>query len=51
MAFLATKLKIPKTRITPVSIYDFDSIEKIKKLLNILAKKKSVTDKKVKKKK
>jgi len=51
IADLATKLKIPKARITPVSIYDFDSIEKIKKLLNLLAKKKSVSDKKAKKKK
>ena len=40
IAVLATKLKIPKTKITPISIYDFDSIEKIKKLLNKLAKKK-----------
>ena len=50
MAFLATKLKIPKTKISPVSIYDFDSIEKIKKLLNVIAKKKKVSDKKAKKK-
>lgn len=42
---LSAKLKIPKTKITPVSIYDFDSIEKIKKLLNLLAKKKSVSEK------
>ncbi len=42
VSMLATKLKIPKTRITPISIYDFDSIEKIKKLLNKLAKSKGI---------
>lgn len=39
---LSAKLKIPKTKITPISIYDFDSIEKIKKLLNKLAKGKNM---------
>ena len=51
ISLLSIKLKVPKTKITPVSIYDFDSIEKIKKLLNVLAKKKSISDKKAKKKK
>ena len=43
---LATKLKVLKTRISPVSIYDFDSIEKVKKLLNKIAKKKQATPRK-----
>jgi len=42
VATLAAKLKTPKTKIFSVSIYDFDSIEKIKKLLNKIAKKKSL---------
>lgn len=42
---LSTKLKIPKTRISAISIYDFDSIEKIKKLLNKLTKTKTAKKK------
>ncbi len=38
ISVLSQKLKIPKTKIFPISIYDFDSIEKIKKLLNKIAK-------------
>jgi GTPase len=39
---LAKKLKIPKTKIFPVSIYDFDSVENIKKLLNKISDKKTL---------
>jgi GTP-binding protein len=46
IAYLTTKLNPPaggqKIKIYPVSIYDYNSIEKIKKLLNKLAKKKSL---------
>jgi GTP-binding protein len=42
VSVLSKKLKIPKTKIFPISIYDFDSIEKIKKLLNKIAKTKKL---------
>ena len=37
---MAAKLKKLNAKIVPISIYDFDSIEKIKKILNKIAKQK-----------